>query len=141
MDYFRGNVLGADQMGEFRKRLCPSQFLEDRAQINEQVVAGCGGQRRRLRAQARHPAEEVWIAAQLIERAHLMINGSEVSQELADGLDMPDEYLPRIVTALEHYSAYARAVQREDARYQEAADWFKPKQSSTPKEPDGRGKR
>ena len=55
------NVLGSDQMGEFRKRLCPSQFLEDGAQLNEQVAAGCGGQRRRLRAQARHPAEEVWI--------------------------------------------------------------------------------
>jgi hypothetical protein len=27
------NVLAADQMGEFRKRLCPSQFLEDGAQM------------------------------------------------------------------------------------------------------------
>jgi hypothetical protein len=53
--------------------------------MNEQVAAGCGGQRRRLRAQARHPAEDVWIAAQLIERAYLGMNGSEVSQELADG--------------------------------------------------------
>src|ERR1700688_3792524 len=65
------NVLGADQMGEFRKRLCPSQFLEDGAQMNEQVATGCGGQRRGLRAQARHPAEEMWIAVQLIDRAHL----------------------------------------------------------------------
>ena len=79
------NVLGADQMGEFRKRLCPSQFLEDRAQMNEQVVAGSGGQRGRLRAQAIHPAEEVGIAAQLIDRAHFRMNGCEVSQELADG--------------------------------------------------------
>jgi hypothetical protein len=39
-------------------------------------------------------------------------------------LDIPDEYLPLIATALEHYAAYTRAVQREDARYQEAADWF-----------------
>ena len=53
--------------------------------MNEQVAAGCGGQRRRLRAQASHPAEDVGIAAQLIERAHLGMNGSEVSQELADG--------------------------------------------------------
>ena len=43
-------------------------------------------------------------------------------------LDVPDEYLPLIVTALEHYAAYARAVQREDGRYQVAADWFKRKQ-------------
>ena len=27
------NVLAADQMGEFRKRLCPSHFLEDGAQM------------------------------------------------------------------------------------------------------------
>jgi hypothetical protein len=54
-------------------------------------------------------------------------------------LDVPEEYLPLIVTALEHYSAYARAVQREDARYQEAADWFK-RPSATLKQPDGRGK-
>src|SRR6266852_8024844 len=79
------NVLAADQMGEFRKRLCPSQFLENGAQMNEQVAAGCGGQRRRLRAQGGHPAEEVWIAAQLIERAHLGMSGTKVSQELADG--------------------------------------------------------
>ena len=30
-------------------------------------------------------------------------------------LDIPDEYLPLIVTALENYAAYTRAVQREDA--------------------------
>ena len=56
-------------------------------------------------------------------------------------LDVPDEYIPLIVTALEHYSAYARAVQREDARYQEAADCFKPKTSSTPKEPESKRRR
>jgi hypothetical protein len=38
-----------------------------------------------LRAQARHPAEEVWIAAQLIQRDYLRMSGTEVSQELADG--------------------------------------------------------
>src|ERR1700680_311890 len=72
-------------MGEFRKRLCPSQFLEDGAQMNEQVATGCGGQRRGLRAQGRHPAEEMWSAVQWIDRAHLRMNGSKVSQELADG--------------------------------------------------------
>ena len=53
-------------------------------------------------------------------------------------LDIPDEYLPLIVTALEHYAAYARAVQREDARYQEAADLFK---SKRPDEAQRTGKR
>jgi hypothetical protein len=33
-----------------------------------------------------------------------------------------------IVTALEHYHAYTRAAQRENSRYQEAADFFKRKQ-------------
>ena len=79
------NVLTTDEMGEFRKRLGPSQLLEDGTQMNEQVDAGCGGQRGRLRAQARHPAEDVWIATQLIERAYLGMSGAEVSQELADG--------------------------------------------------------
>ena len=78
------NVLAANQMGEFRNRLGPSQLLEDGSQMNEQVDAGCGGQRRRLRAQARHPAEDVWIATQLIERAYLGMSGAEVSQELAN---------------------------------------------------------
>jgi hypothetical protein len=29
-------------------------------------------------------------------------------------LDIPDEYLPLIITALEHYDAYTRAAQRQD---------------------------
>jgi hypothetical protein len=56
-------------------------------------------------------------------------------------LDVPDDYLPLIVTALEHYSAYARAAQRDDSRYQEVADLFKPKPSATSKEPESKGKR
>jgi hypothetical protein len=55
-------------------------------------------------------------------------------------LDVPDEYIPLIVTALEHYSAYARAVQREDSRYQEGADVFK-RPSATFKEPESKSKR
>ena len=46
-------------------------------------------------------------------------------------LDMPDEYLPLVVTALEHYYAYTKAVQRDDSSYQEAADWFKRKLPKT----------
>lgn len=50
---------------------------------------------------------------------------------------MPDEYLPLIVTALEHYSAYARAV-----RYEEAADFFKlPSATLKQRESRGKGKR
>ncbi len=70
------NVLGADQMGEFRKLFGPSQLVEDAAQMDEQVDTGCRRQRRRLRAQARHPAEDVGIAAQLVERADLGMSGA-----------------------------------------------------------------
>ena len=33
-------------------------------------------------------------------------------------LDVPDDYVPLLITALEHHYAYTRVVQREDARYQ-----------------------
>jgi hypothetical protein len=39
-------------------------------------------------------------------------------------LDIPDDYVPLIITALEQYYAYTKAVRREDSRYQQAADWF-----------------
>jgi len=48
--------------------------------------------------------------------------------------DIPDECLPLVVTALEHYHAYASSFQREDARYQEAADWFKRRRSPASEE-------
>ena len=53
-------------------------------------------------------------------------------------LDVPDEYIPLIVTALEHYNAYARAVQRDDLRYQEAADLFKGRQPEGTPEKTGK---
>jgi hypothetical protein len=40
---------------------------------------------------------------------------------------IPEQYVPLIVKALEHYYAYTLAVKRDDVRYQEAADWFKRK--------------
>ena len=39
-------------------------------------------------------------------------------------LDVPDDYIPLLITALEHHYAYTRAMQRDDARYQQAAAWF-----------------
>jgi hypothetical protein len=39
-------------------------------------------------------------------------------------LDIPDDYIPLLITALEQYYAYTRAVQREDTRYLQAANWF-----------------
>ena len=72
-------------MGEFRKLFGPSQLVEEAAQMDEQVDTGCRRQRRRLRAQARHPAEEMRLAAQLVERADLGMSGGEVGEKLADG--------------------------------------------------------
>jgi hypothetical protein len=56
-------------------------------------------------------------------------------------LDIPDEYVPLVVTALEHYHAYTRAIQREDAHYQEAADWFKRRRSPASEERQPAAKR
>ena len=42
-------------------------------------------------------------------------------------IDLPDEYVPMVINVLEHYDAFTRAKQADDARYQEAADWFKRK--------------
>lgn len=40
-------------------------------------------------------------------------------------LEIPDEYIPLLIRALEQYYAYTRAVQRDDSRYQQVADFFK----------------
>jgi len=42
-------------------------------------------------------------------------------------LTLPDEYTPLVITALEHYYAYTRAVQRADKRYEQVLDFFKRK--------------
>jgi hypothetical protein len=47
------NVLAADQMREFRKRLCPSQFLEDAAQMDEEVDTSGGACERKPDIQPR----------------------------------------------------------------------------------------
>jgi len=39
-------------------------------------------------------------------------------------LNVPDDYVPLLITALEHHYAYTKAVLREDTRYRQAADWF-----------------
>ena len=54
---------------------------------------------------------------------------------------VPEDYLPLIVQALEHYYAYTRAVKRDDARYQEAAEWFKRKPATKSAAHGGAGKR
>jgi hypothetical protein len=40
-------------------------------------------------------------------------------------IDLPDEYIPLVVTALDHYFAYTVAARREDAKYRAASDFFR----------------
>jgi hypothetical protein len=56
-------------------------------------------------------------------------------------LDVPDDYVPLLITALEQYYAYTRAVQREDTRYQQAADWFHRQPTPIPEKPAHAAKR
>jgi adenine-specific DNA methylase len=53
-------------------------------------------------------------------------------------LDVPDEFLPLIVTALENQCSFTRATQRDDGRFQEAAEWFK---AHLPKQADEKPRR
>jgi len=46
-------------------------------------------------------------------------------------IDLPEEYVPLVINALEHYYALTRARQQDDMRYQQAADWFKRKHPGT----------
>jgi hypothetical protein len=50
-------------------------------------------------------------------------------------LDVPDDYIPLLITALEHHYVYTTAVQRDDARYQQVAAWFKRKRTPISEEP------
>jgi hypothetical protein len=47
-------------------------------------------------------------------------------------LNIPEEYIPLIVRGLEHYYAYTRAVNRDDSRYRQAADWVKQSAAEEP---------
>jgi hypothetical protein len=42
-------------------------------------------------------------------------------------IDLPDEYVPLLIRALEHFNAYLQATSRHDSRYQEIADLIKRK--------------
>jgi len=77
------DVFAPDQMREFRLLCGPCQIAADGAQGNEPVDVGRGDQGWRLRAQSRHPSEDVRIAAQLIETRDAGVIGSEIRKEAA----------------------------------------------------------
>ena len=69
-------------MSEFSKFTCPGQFVEDGAESDEPADAGRGRQGRNLRTQARHPAEDVRIAAQLLQTDNLGMLGGQIDEEI-----------------------------------------------------------
>ena len=73
-------------MGEFRKLFGPkaSSWKRPRRWMSRliQDAVAKGGD---CETQARHPAEEMRLAAQLVERADLGMSGGEVGEKLADG--------------------------------------------------------
>src|SRR5215470_12383970 len=74
-----GNVLAADQVSEFSKLLGPRQFVQYGTQSDELVEVRCGHQWRRLRAQARHPTEDVGFTAQLVQAFHFRVISAEIA--------------------------------------------------------------
>ena len=98
------NVLAADQMGEFRKLFGPSQLVEDAAQSDKPVDTGCGRERRCLRTQAGHPAEDVRFTAQLVQALHLRMISAEIAQEVAGG--------PTVVTSRVGTECHAEGIDR-----------------------------
>ena len=42
-------------------------------------------------------------------------------------VDIPAEYIPRIIVSLDHYAAYMKATSRDEGPYQEVAEFLKRK--------------
>src|SRR5262249_51378367 len=66
-----GNIPAADEMGEFGELFAPRQFVQDGTQSDKPAHIRCGYQRRHLRAQTGHPAEDVGLTPQLVEAMDL----------------------------------------------------------------------
>ena len=72
-------------MGQGRELLGPGEFFEHTAQVDHIVRARDGSQWRVVRPRQGQPTEDMWIAAQLIERVNLRIPSAEISQEMPNG--------------------------------------------------------
>jgi hypothetical protein len=79
------DVFAAQEMSKLGKLFGPSQFVQDGAQSDEADDEGCRSEWRHLRVQARHPAEDVGLTAQLVQTLHLGMSSAEIAQEVADG--------------------------------------------------------
>ncbi len=77
------NILALQQVRQLCDLVYPSQFIEDSSQSEESADAGGRGQGRGLYAQARHPSEDVGVAAQLRETGNLRVFRAEIDEEVA----------------------------------------------------------
>jgi hypothetical protein len=57
-----------------------SQFIEDAAQRDESVDVGCSRQRRHVRVQMAHPAEDLWLAAPAVQGVQVGITATEIGR-------------------------------------------------------------
>jgi hypothetical protein len=73
------NILTTDKMSEFGKLFAPRQFVQDGAQSDKPEDIGRGRQRRHLRAQAGHPAEDVRLTTQLVKAIDLRVIGTKIA--------------------------------------------------------------
>src|ERR1035441_199926 len=84
-EYLRtGNVATSEQMGKGRQLVCPGEFFQHAAQVDDIVGACNRGQWRVLRPQQSQPTEDMRITAQLIERANLGMPCAHVNEEVPD---------------------------------------------------------
>ena len=77
-----GNILATEQLGELGKLCAPRQFLQNPPEEDQPKDVSNRCQGWGLGAQFGHPAEDVWITAQLIERTNLGIVSTEIGQEV-----------------------------------------------------------
>ena len=77
-----GNVLATEELGEFGKLRARSQFGENAPKEYESTDVGDRRERGNPGAQLGHPAENVWFAAQLIERDNLGMVGAEIGEKV-----------------------------------------------------------
>ena len=94
-----------NRSGEFGKLCGPGQFLQNAAQEEEAIDIGDGRQGRRLRAQVSHPAEDVRIAAQLLQRMHLGMFGAEIRSGSCGRCRGSDEPSPEVSAAVSDSTA------------------------------------
>jgi hypothetical protein len=90
--FFSGNIIRDEQVGQGRELLGPGEFFQHTTQVDHIPGAIDGTPRRVARSQEGQPAEEVWIAPQLLRGANLRILSAEINEEVPDGCTVaPDE--------------------------------------------------